>query len=398
MNIRNTKAWKLAECEYEEFYNYTTIPLFGNRTTPEDKIERLEQILKRCPKFYPALLDLALQRMLSTSNDSADDQIKEGFNLMLELSDPSHIEEEFDILLDNLEKLWRFDLCKYFLGIMIERYPHKAFLYDYQAHATAMIGEIDEALVYVEKALQLAPKNHHFRSNQGWLYLIAGDPKKAGESLEAALRLKPDAEVAKKNLEIQKYLAKHGGNYFDYLLRPVDEERLEHLRNEEQWEDFDDIVTEYNNDRFEAVAQTIMQEHSEKIPRLYDLMATLREFFRFVHRIDQDVHLNEDIDFIQEYFKPIMHKFIFKFGDVDVEMIEGIYSALLEYYEFLSNRGLISSKAFNQFQKKILGMKKELIGKMQKYNAIRHRSDIDGDEKQAIRGELFEGDDEWPFL
>lgn len=43
-------------------------------------------------------------------------------------------------------------------------------------------------------------------------------------------------------------------------------------------------------------------------------------------------------------------------------------------------------------------MKKELIDKMQRYNSIRHNDDMDEEEKEAIRDELFEGDHVWPFL
>jgi len=43
-------------------------------------------------------------------------------------------------------------------------------------------------------------------------------------------------------------------------------------------------------------------------------------------------------------------------------------------------------------------MKKELIGKMQRYNAIRHNNDLDEEEKEAIRDELFDGDHAWPFF
>ena len=101
---------------------------------------------------------------------------------------------------------------------------------------------------------------------------------------------------------------------------------------------------------------------------------------------------------MNKYFKQIMHKFIFKFGDIDQEIIEEIYSALLEYYDFLASMGLQSTMGFKRFQKNILGMKKELIDKMQRYNAIRHRNDMDEDEKEAIRDELFDRDHAWPFL
>ena len=398
MDVRNTKAWKTAQWKYEELNTHTMVPLFGKQLSPEEIIEQLEIILKECPQFYPALLDLALRRLALGGEQLVEQQIEEGFHLMLELAKSEHIDKELDILIDNLEKLWRFDLNKYYLDILIERYPHNALFYDSLAHATARMGDVDRALPHIEKAVQLEPENHYFKSNQGWLYLMAGNLKEAGEALEPEFFLNPDDEVVKGNLEIHKYLSKHGGNYFDYLLRPVEEEKLERLRDEEEWEEVDRMCDSYNNCRFEAMAQDFLQRNRHEISRLADILATLREFFRFVRKVDQDEHLNEDLDFIYEYFKPIMHKFIFKFGDIDHEMIEEIYGALLEYYEFLACKGLVSTKEFKRFRKKILGMKKELIGKMQRYNAIRHNNDLDEEEKEAIRDELFDGDHAWPFF
>lgn len=398
MDVRNTKAWETAKWKYEELNTHTMIPLFGKQLSLEEIIERLEMILKECPQFYPALMDLALRRLALGGERLVEQQIEEGFNLMLELSESEHIDEELDIFLDNLEKLWRFDLSKYYLDILIERYPQNALFHDFLAHATARIGDVAGALPHIEKAVQLEPDNHHFKSNQGWLYLMAGNLQEADEALESALFLNTDDEVVKGNLEIYKYLSKHGGNYFDYLLRPVEEEKLERLKDEEDWEEVDRMCDSYNNCRFEAMAQYFLQENKDEIPRLADILATLREFFRFVRKVDQDEYLNEDLDFIYEYFKPIMHKFIFKFGDIDHKMIEEIYEALLGYYEFLACKGLVSTKEFKRFRKKILGMKKKLIGKMQRYNAIRHNKDMDEDKKEAIRDELFEGDHSWPFF
>ena len=178
----------------------------------------------------------------------------------------------------------------------------------------------------------------------------------------------------------------------------MDQEKIDRLEDEEDWEEIEKIYASHNNCRFEAMAQAFLQGDSRNLSRLADLLSTLKVFFGFVRKVDQDNHLNEDIDFIHEYFKPIMHKFIFKFSDIDHEMIEEIYGALIEYYGFLASRDLVSTKDFKRFQRKILGMKKELIGKMERYNEIRHNDEVDAKEKEAIREKLFEGDHDWPFL
>jgi tetratricopeptide (TPR) repeat protein len=399
MDVRYTKAWKTARWEYKELNTNTLTPLFGIQLSPEEIIERLDMTIKGCPKFYPALLDLALRRLaLGGGSMLVEQQIEEGFHLMLELAKTEHIDEEINNFLDNLENLWRFDLSRYYLDILIERYPHNALFHDSLAYATARMGEVGRALLHIKKAINLEPDNHYFKANQVWLNLMAGNLKEASEMLESALLLDPNNEEVKGNLDTHKYLTKHGGNYFDYLLRPVEKEMIEQLWDEEDWDELDRLCDLYNADRFEAFTQNFLQNKKDEISRLPDMLAALKEFFRFVRKLHQEVHLNEDIDFIHEYFKPIMHKFIFKFGDIDQEIIEGIYIALLEYYGFLASMGLQSTMEFNRFQKNILGMKKELIDKMQRYNAIRHRNDMDEDEKEAIRDELFDGDHAWPFL
>ena len=93
-----------------------------------------------------------------------------------------------------------------------------------------------------------------------------------------------------------------------------------------------------------------------------------------------------------------MHKFIFKHGDVDQEIIESIYEYLYEFYEFLANHGLVEMDELKDFSKNTSAMKSELLDKMQRYNAIRHNDELSDEEKEDIREELFEGDHEMPFL
>ena len=108
--------------------------------------------------------------------------------------------------------------------------------------------------------------------------------------------------------------------------------------------------------------------------------------------------MNEYIDFIHDNFKPIMHKFIFKFGDIDSGIMNEIYDGLLYYFGFLSDKGVIYKKDFNKFKKYILSIKDELFEKMHRYNKIRHNDSYSEEEKEKIREELFDGDHSWEFL
>jgi len=58
----------------------------------------------------------------------------------------------------------------------------------------------------------------------------------------------------------------------------------------------------------------------------------------------------------------------------------------------------VSTEEFEQFQQLVRGRRPVLLEKMERYNEIRHDDDVDEDEKEAIREELFEGDHAWPHL
>ncbi len=129
------------------------------------------------------------------------------------------------------------------------------------------------------------------------------------------------------------------------------------------------------------------------------MQSTLHSFFDFVSRIDSDgMFLNEDVGYIKRYFKPIMHKFIYKFGDVDREMMDNLFESLQAYYGFLATRRIVDDLEFTDLQKTILKMKDELLDKMNQYNAVRHDSTVSEKKKEKLREKLFEGDHAWPHI
>jgi hypothetical protein len=91
-----------------------------------------------------------------------------------------------------------------------------------------------------------------------------------------------------------------------------------------------------------------------------------------------------------------MHKVILKTGDIDDEIFNGVYTALLEFYKFLAKRKVVSG--YKSLENKMLKFKPELMEKMLQYTKIRHNDEYTAEEKDEIREELFEGDAFWPFL
>jgi len=399
MTIRTTKAWKAAELHYMDLHAESAMPrLLRSRLSPEEIIGQLEDIIKDCPKFYPALLELGLRRLASGEDDHGKENLEEGYHLMLDLAERAHLNEEIEILIENLESLWRFDVSRHYLQKLVENYPKKPSFHDNLSHAAARLNDIETALFHITKAVEMEPDNSSFLSNLGWIHLMAGNLDEASKALTRAHHINPDDPVVKGNFQIHRYLTRDGGNYFDYLLRSLDIAEIDRLADEEEWETVDVLVESYNSSRLEAMAHAFLQE-SNKRSRLADLLSTLRHFFGFVHTLEGGGYvLDEEITYFLDRFKPILHKFIFKFGDVDREMIEEIYESLFEYYGFLAQHGLVTTKNFRAFKKTTLGMKKELIDKMERYNKIRHNPRINEEEKEAVREELFEGDHGWPFI
>jgi hypothetical protein len=158
------------------------------------------------------------------------------------------------------------------------------------------------------------------------------------------------------------------------------------------------LCATYNRDRLQALGRHLAADEKSR-SRCADVIRTLESFFDFVDRVSAMAGLlYEDIGHLHVNFQPIMHKFIFKFADVDREMMEDVCESLLEYYGFLARKNLVSPAEIKRFRAMIRRKRKGLIDKMERYNAIRHDDGLDEEEKEAIREELFEGDHAWPHL
>jgi hypothetical protein len=228
---------------------------------------------------------------------------------------------------------------------------------------------------------------------------MGGELEEAGNALAEALRLKQKDPVASGNLKILEYLRRHGGTYWDYLERPLDRKQIERLADQEKWDRAMDLCADFNDCRTEAFAQSTFLKSGKERSRLPDLLATLRSFFDFLSRIDSSgTSLNEDIGRLHRNYKPIMHKFNFKFGDVDREMMEDVFEALQAYYGFLASRRIVNASDFTHLQETILKTECELLDKMEQYNAVRHDPAISEKKKERLREKLFEGDHFWPHI
>ncbi|MBI2481722.1 MAG: hypothetical protein HYV60_24675 [Planctomycetia bacterium] len=400
MNVKESDAWKAAAWRYSAIRASQQTPFPGTRPpAPGEVIEELEDVLKGCPEFYPAAIEIVLRRQGAELADGSEAElIGRGLRLMLEFGAPERPEEESLNLIDNLEGLWRFDLCKLCLEILTDRFPEKAIYWDYLANANAQLGDVPAALRLSAKATEMEPRNGFIRANRGLFYLMAGDAKEAEVHLLEARRVDPENPEARGNLEVQRYLARHGGNFDDYLLRPVDREQLDHLDADGDFEGLDRLCGQYNNDRLQALGRKLSSDDESRV-QCGGLIRTLQMFFDFVDRVSNMAgRLDEDVSHVDRYFEPIMHKFIYKFGDVDRQLMKEVFESLLTFYGFLSDRKLIAAEQLKEFRSTVRRNRTPLIKKMERYNAIRHDGTMDEDRKEEIRRELFADDHCWPHL
>jgi tetratricopeptide (TPR) repeat protein len=401
-NIKRTNAWKAAEWDYSEIIAAHQFPLLGERPTAATIATRMDDILGACPQFFPASLFRGQLYILEGKDELAIEPYDQSFEMMRILATKKELIDTIDNFIDFLENELRYDICCKYLRQFVELFPQKALFYDYLAGDIARSKNIDinEALSFQAKAVELEPTNATFLSNQAWINLIDGRLNEAETILNKALEIKPDHATVKGNIEVLQYLKRKGkGTFLDFLLRPVNREKFEQPENNEDGEELYSFCADYNACRMDAFKHTLLKEGEYSDYQVSELSKTLILFFRFVDQVMNSANfLYENIFNIYDYFEPIMHKFIFKHGDIDDEIFDDIYNSLTIFYDFLRKHKLVSSEEYKEFVRKINGVKSTLRKKMHRYNKIRHDDRISEEEKEDIREELFEGDHAWPFL
>lgn len=399
MTAPKSEKWKKAEWMFEQLCIAGMMPMFGEPLAHEEHIEQLEEIVGVCDRFYPAVIELGLRRLTAEPDGAAERRLDDGVNLMFDLAESDHLVEEFDVLVENLERLRRYDLSHRYLKTMVSQDPTNAEYRDSLALALAFLGELDAALTEIAEAVELEAGNPYYRSNQGWIQLIAGNLEEARVALDLAACFNPDDEVIQGNLQVLEWLVENGGTFWDYLLRPADISAIEELADDEEWQEVDALCEAYNSGRLEAMAVEMLGGDEEQRRRLPDLLATLRLFFGFVRECRADTYyLNDDVITMTTAFRPLMHKFIFKHSDADRALIGEICGSVLEFFAFLTAHDLVSADEYRELQSEVQRLEPELLDKAERYGEVRHDRDIDEAEMERIRDELFDGDHFWPHL
>ncbi len=192
--VKQTSVWEAADLEYSALYVDRQLPLFGAPMSAQMILDRLAEIVRLCPEFYPAVTELAVYRLAEGAGQSEVRRLTRGLRLLLELADTEQWEEQLEAMLDNVARTMRYDVLESCLRCLLERQPNNAFLHDQLAFTLAQLGHDDAAIEEAEKAVQMEPNKAHYHCNLAFYYLMAGNVHKVRSELQIVRVIGPELE------------------------------------------------------------------------------------------------------------------------------------------------------------------------------------------------------------
>ncbi|MCK4614718.1 MAG: hypothetical protein KAU14_07935 [Thermoplasmata archaeon] len=403
--IDETDEWNAADFEYNMILAEDMMPLFRAPLTGQERIDRLKEILDGCPEYYPILFELGKRHIMEGDDGTGRDHLDRGFEVVKEYFPGEDQMEIYENVCDSLEERLRFQMALKYYDQFLKAAENdkneedRAKVHDYKSYCYACLGELDKAFECEKRAIELDDSNNKFYCNMGWVEMWRGNPEEAKPYLEKSLELDGKDETAQGNYKLcnQMIRSKDMKSWEDYLLRPVDWDALEKLEEDEDFEKYNVQARQYNHDRMEAFQYHLVWNTDYTPSRRYDILFSLGHIMDFIYKlVPNDYFFFHEVEYVESCFKRIMHKFIFKTGDIDDEIFNDVYTALLEFYSYLEEKKVASG--FKELKEEMLDLKPELQEKMHRYNKIRHNDRYPEEAKEEIREELFEGDHEWPFL
>ena len=398
-SIEDTGAWEIADWDYSGLIVQDRMPFLSAPLAGQERIDYLNDILKGCPEYYPALIELGYRYIKEGMDETGKASIDRGLQSLKTHFSKENLIDTYYSICEFLEKHLRFEMAIEYYNQLMEIESDKANVYDSIGYCYSGLGDMEKAFETQRKALELCDSNHRFYCNMGWFEMICGNLDAAKAMLEKSLELNQEDEITLNNYEACKLMleSERLKNWEAYLLRETDYEYLEKLEDEDDFEEYEKQIRIYNHDKIEAFKSDLVQNPDYTPAENYDILFSLNYTLDLIWEShDGEYFFYDDIAGVIEDFKPIMHKAILKTGDIDKEIFNGIYTALIEFYKFLEKRKVVSG--YRSLENKMLKLKPELVEKMLRYNEIRHNDEYTEEEKDDIREELFEGDAFLPFL
>lgn len=374
------------------------MPILSAPLAGQERIDYLSEILKGCPEYYPALIELGYRYMQNGEDENGTAFINNGLQSLKTYFSKDNLIDAYYEICEFLEKHFRFEMAIEYYNQLMEIESDKAKVYDSISYCYYYLGNLKKAYEIQQKALELNDSNAKFYCNMGWIEMIRGNLDNAKTMLEKSLELDQEDEVTINNFEACKLMLKNKlKNWESYLLRRTDYDYLEKLQDENDFEEYDRQIRIYNRDKIEAFKSDLVRNSNYTPTEKYDISFSLNYILDLIWRsYESDYFYYDDILTMEVSFKSIMHKFILKTKDIDDEIFNGVYTAILEFYKYLEKKKVVSG--YKSLKKEMLTLKPELMEKMLRYNEIRHNDEYSEEEKNDISDELFEGDAYLPIF
>lgn len=375
------------------------MPFLSDPLTDQELIKSFKDILKDCPEFYPALLEIGYRIIKEDSEKDGKKYINKGLRLMEKHGNKEDLIASYYNICDSLEKQFRFNIAIEYYTKLEKIEKNKAKVYDCLSYCHVYCDDFDKAVQTQKKALKLCDTHNKYFSNMGWIELLRGNVDAAKKMLEKSLKLDPNDEITKGNYEILKIMQKnkHLKNWEMVMLKNQDYEYLDKLEDEDDMDEYQKQIVFNNQNRLNAFKFDLLRNPNYTPKEKYDIWFTLGYILGFIEDICEDSFFSyDDIDTVECEFESIMHRFIIKTGDIDEGIFNDVYTSIFEFYKFLAKHKVIPG--YKSLKDEMLGLKSELMDKMIQYNNIRHNDEYTQEEKNEIREEIFGSDGFWSFL
>jgi tetratricopeptide (TPR) repeat protein len=390
--IEGTDAWNIADWDYSQLIATDMMPLLSAPLAGQERIDYLNEIIEGCPEYYPALIELGYRYIREDKNEDGKAFIDKGLQSIKTHFSKENLIDAYYSICEYFEKYFRFEMAIEYYNQLMEIESDKAKVYDSVSYCHYYLGDIKKAFEIQQKALELNDSNAKFYCNMGWIEMIRGNLDTAKTMLEKSLELDQEDEVTVNNYKACKLMRKNKlKNWEAFLLSEIDYDHLEKLEDEDDFEEYDRRIRIYNSNKIEAFKSDLARNSKYTPTEIFDILFSLNYIFDLISESHESDYFHyDDILSVEVSFKSIMHKFILKTKDIDDEIFNGVYTAILEFYKYLEKQKVVSG--YKSLKKEMLKLKPELIEKMLRYNEIRHNDEYSDEEKDDIREELFEDD------
>lgn len=388
---RSSLTWDEAAMEYSMLQAGDMIP-FGKQMTADERSKAMEDILKGCPDFYPALFEIGVHQLMNDDTMGCFKSFDRSLDIMKDRDEiPDDIVNAINSICEVLEKYFMYrDASGYYeriLDLQTDGKRKAAALSD-MANCCFYLGEHDRALEYAERAVSMKPDSSTQLSNLGWIWMVRGELGPAKEILKRAVEMDSEDPIARGNLKACNMMRKkHLKDWNSFLLKGLDRKVLDKLADTDDDEGYEMERRTYNSGMIRAFRLHLARDDSRTQVEKYDLFFSLTYALDILDRVNMDESIIfSDIFSVEISMERFLAELIVRTGDINDRIYDGNINALLEFYGFLEDEGVV--EGLSDLEDEVEEFREDYRKKMHDYNLVRRT----GNEKrkEKARDRIFE--------